>query len=330
MTLVFEVLVSRPEEPLPVTAIVEGAVPCRGTHRGAGCRMAVFRTTADEVDRHRVVDVEAAQPDGGLPVFSHVPLIDTSIALVCPAAAASPRADGARAEPRWEEPVTVHRDLSLRILVAVAELLRAVRDPLPGFTAAGPYALFHDGRVRSRLVGRWGRLASGSCAPARGKRRFLLARIAAPLVCPTVQECAEEIEWLGQRLADPGLLDRALGVQVDGAVLLAVPTGSTRSGGYLSVSSVASAVRAWAALRGKPGYPRARLILSRYRDTCHNVAWGPRQPHDDVERGRYFGYSPLAIATFLNRDRAPLCSPPPRPAEWDGSSPSLADGELPP
>ncbi|WP_411098900.1 DUF6302 family protein [Streptomyces sp. x-45] len=129
--------------------------------------------------------------------------------------------------------------------------------------------------------------------------RFPLAHIAAPLCRPSPEECAEEYAWFRERLADPDLLDGAVGVKVDGAVLLAVPAGGSRRGGYLSVGAVAEAVRVWAALRSRPGFPRVRLGLSLHRNTCHTVSWGPLQPRDDAERGRYFGYAPSAIDTFL-------------------------------
>ncbi|MGD1220559.1 DUF6302 family protein [Streptomyces krungchingensis] len=116
---------------------------------------------------------------------------------------------------------------------------------------------------------------------------------------------AEDYAWFRERLPDPGLLDCAVGVKVDGAVLLAVPAGGSRSGGYLSVGTVADAVRVWAALRGRPGFPRVRIGLSVHRGTCHTVDWGPHQPWDDAERGRYFGYAPSVIDTFVRRISMP-------------------------
>lgn len=141
--------------------------------------------------------------------------------------------------------------------------------------------------------------------------RFLLARLAAPLCRPSPEECVD-YAWFRERLAEPGLLDCAVGVKAGGATLLAVPVGKSRSGGYLSVGTVADAVRIWWALRGQPGFPRVRLGLSVHRDTCHTVGWGPRQPWDDGERGRYFGYSPSAIDSFLRRGWA--SDPPPQEA----------------
>ncbi|MFC7992048.1 DUF6302 family protein [Streptomyces pilosus] len=128
---------------------------------------------------------------------------------------------------------------------------------------------------------------------------FPLVRIAAPLCHPSPEECSEDYAWFRARLADPNLLDGAVGVKVNGAVLLAVPAGGSRRGGYLSVGTVADAVRVWAALRGRSGFPRFRLSLSAHRGTCHTVNWGPRQPREDAERGRHFGYAPSAIDTFL-------------------------------
>jgi len=122
-----------------------------------------------------------------------------------------------------------------------------------------------------------------------------------PAPTPSPEECAEDYAWFRARLADPNLLNGAVGVKVDGAVLLAVPAGGSRRGGYVSVGTVADAVRVWAALRGRPGFPRVRLGLSAHRDTCHTVNWGPRQPRDDAERGRHFGYTQPAIDGFLRR-----------------------------
>ncbi|MFF4934514.1 DUF6302 family protein [Streptomyces griseofuscus] len=129
--------------------------------------------------------------------------------------------------------------------------------------------------------------------------RFPLARIAAPLCRVSPEECSPDYAWFRERLAGPGLLDCAVGVKVDGAVLIAVPAGGSRSGGYVSVGTMGDAVRVWAALRGRPGFPRVRIGLSVHRDTCHTVNWGTRQPQSDAERGRYFGYAPSPIDAFL-------------------------------
>lgn len=118
------------------------------------------------------------------------------------------------------------------------------------------------------------------------------------------------------------LLDCAVGVKVDGAVLLAVPTGGSRRGGYLSVGTVADAVRVRAALRGLPGFPRVRLNLSVHRDTCHTVTWGARQPWDDAARGRHFGYAPSAIDAFFRTITARDSQP--EPAENEAAVPDAS------
>ena len=150
---------------------------------------------------------------------------------------------------------------------------------------------------------------------------FPLAQIAAPLCHPSPEECSEDYAWFRARLADPNLLDGAVSVKVNGVVLLAVPASGSRRGGYLSVGTVADAVRVWAALRGRSGFPRVRLSLSAHRGTCHTVNWGPRQPVDDAERGRHFGYAPSAIDTFVRRRTIP--DRPVAPVEHD---PHQVDG----
>jgi hypothetical protein len=56
-------------------------------------------------------------------------------------------------------------DLPLRISVAVADLLLALRVPLPGFTAAGAHTAFHATPARPRPVCPWSELtAAGSPA----------------------------------------------------------------------------------------------------------------------------------------------------------------------
>ncbi len=65
----------------------------------------------------------------------------------------------------------------------------------------------------------------------------------------------EETAYYRQRLHAPSLLDQAFAVQVEGAVVLAVPVGGCRKGGYLSVSEVVTGWphgRSFAADRGFP------------------------------------------------------------------------------
>ncbi|MFC4507894.1 MULTISPECIES: hypothetical protein [Streptomyces] len=58
-----------------------------------------------------------------------------------------------RAEQRGEVSAALAlRDLPLRISVAVAGLLLAVRVPLPGFVPTGPYATFHTTSARFQPV----------------------------------------------------------------------------------------------------------------------------------------------------------------------------------
>lgn len=51
-------------------------------------------------------------------------------------------------------------DLPLRISVTVADLLLALRVPLPGFTAGGPHTAFHDTPARPRSARPWGELTA--------------------------------------------------------------------------------------------------------------------------------------------------------------------------
>ncbi|MEW1569793.1 DUF6302 family protein [Streptomyces sp. NPDC093509] len=90
-------------------------------------------------------------------------------------------------------------------------------------------------------------------------------------------------------------------MQVGGTAPLAMPTGSSRNGGYPSASSVEAGMRVRAASPGKSGVPRIRLGLPGHPDTCHTVDSVPRQPWDDAERGRYFAYAPSTLVTFFSR-----------------------------
>ncbi|MFI8951130.1 DUF6302 family protein [Streptomyces sp. NPDC053750] len=98
-------------------------------------------------------------------------------------------------------------------------------------------------------------------------------------------------------------------VQHSGPISPAMPsTASAASASSLPLSCAfhtSCRARVWAAVRDRPGFPRVRIGLSVHRDTCHTVDWGPRQPWDDAERGRYFGYAPSAINTFVRRPSIP-------------------------
>ncbi|MEU5900311.1 DUF6302 family protein [Streptomyces venezuelae] len=122
---------------------------------------------------------------------------------------------------------------------------------------------------------------------------FLRSLIAAPLCQPSPDECAEDYAWHRERHAEPDLLDHAIGVKIAGDVWLAVPVGGSRSGGSLYVSTMVQALRAWAALRGRPGFPHARIGVTFHREVCHSVMWGSRQPRKDAERHQYFGFTPV-------------------------------------
>ncbi|MFI2312559.1 DUF6302 family protein [Streptomyces sp. CB00072] len=110
----------------------------------------------------------------------------------------------------------------------------------------------------------------------------------------------EETAYYRQRLDDPSLLDRAVAVQVEGSVVLAVPVGGWRKGGYLSVSEVVTGLAARSLLRGRPGFPDVRLSWSPYPDCCHVVRWGAPVPYEDdpIAEGRFYGYSKAALASF--------------------------------
>ncbi|MEV7116171.1 DUF6302 family protein [Streptomyces anulatus] len=123
-----------------------------------------------------------------------------------------------------------------------------------------------------------------------------------PLAVLLPPDAADESEmaYYRQRLDDPGLLDRALAVQVEGSVVLAVPVGGSRKGGDLSVTEVVTGLAARSLLRGRPGFPDVRLSWSRYPDCCHVVRWGAPVPYEDdpVAEGRFYGYNEEALAAF--------------------------------
>lgn len=114
-----------------------------------------------------------------------------------------------------------------------------------------------------------------------------------------------DVGWFRDRLADQDLLRQAVEVRVGGPSLLAVPVGGRRRGGYLPVSRGVDVLRVWAALRGRRGFPRARIRWSLHRDTCHTVQWGARPPDDDAARGLFYGYAPAVVAAFVLRHDPP-------------------------
>lgn len=109
---------------------------------------------------------------------------------------------------------------------------------------------------------------------------------------------AYDFDYFASRLADPSLLEGAVGVCVHRAPLLAVPIGGTRRGGFLSFDLLILADKTRGLLDGLPGFPDVRVRPSPYRNTCHVVEWGGQPPacdYDDPARGRFYGYSEAAI-----------------------------------
>ncbi|MEW2066616.1 DUF6302 family protein [Streptomyces sp. NPDC007346] len=121
------------------------------------------------------------------------------------------------------------------------------------------------------------------------------------VLVPLSEVSEPEVAYYRQRLDDPSLLERALGVQVEGTTYLAVPAGGCRRGGFVSVSEVVTGLAVRSLLRDRPEFPDVRLSWSPYADTCHVVRWGPPLPYDDdpVAEGRFYGYRAETIAAFM-------------------------------
>jgi hypothetical protein len=99
-------------------------------------------------------------------------------------------------------------------------------------------------------------------------------------------------------------------VRLGKVALLAVAVGGQRRGGYLSVDLLTTAVTVAELLAGRPEFPDVRVRWSPYRDTCHVVEWGePAPEHDDVARGRFYGYREAAITALLGHGRLPVAAP---------------------
>ncbi|MGW7294900.1 DUF6302 family protein [Streptomyces xiamenensis] len=117
---------------------------------------------------------------------------------------------------------------------------------------------------------------------------------------------AADSSYFRARLADLWLLERSVAVQVlpGGRPELVVPVGGHRRGGYLSYPDLEDARVVAEALAGHPvcgGLPGLRVERSRWADTCHTVRWGnaPNLAEDIVAEGRFYGYSPAAIARHI-------------------------------
>jgi hypothetical protein len=114
-------------------------------------------------------------------------------------------------------------------------------------------------------------------------------------------QLAYDYEYFASRLADPSLLEGAVGVCIQRMPLLAVPVGGTRIGGLMSFDLLILAEKTRNLLDGLPGFPDLRVRPSPYRDACHVVEWGGQPPvcdYDDAARGRFYGYSEAAIRRF--------------------------------
>ncbi|MFD9792107.1 DUF6302 family protein [Streptomyces sp. NPDC059070] len=127
-----------------------------------------------------------------------------------------------------------------------------------------------------------------------------------PYLCKA--KTADDYAYYRDRLAEPHLLDQAVAVVVAFRVsVLAVPVGGTRQGGFLACTDLWLAFAIRELLAQQPGFPDARVRVAEDHTVCHQVLWGepPPPPHEnDVTLGRFFGYSPTAIAAFL-RDGPP-------------------------
>lgn len=112
-----------------------------------------------------------------------------------------------------------------------------------------------------------------------------------------------EVSWYRERLADPSLIAAGVVVVVGRIGWLAVPVGGQRRGGYLAVDRAEDVEPLRRALDGRPGFPAIRVQWSTRRDVCHVIEWGEYTPgpDDDVERGRFYGYSEAAVRAYLDR-----------------------------
>jgi hypothetical protein len=113
-------------------------------------------------------------------------------------------------------------------------------------------------------------------------------------------------KYLKERLSDISLLKRSV-VVCDGEDL-AVPVGGNRRGGYVVLDTLRRCRQAVRQLRHSPGFPNLRIVDGRPHQHMHSVEWGDPQPHGDVHRGRYFGYSEKVIQRFLREVRRRRCS----------------------
>lgn len=122
---------------------------------------------------------------------------------------------------------------------------------------------------------------------------------------PEIQR-APNYGYYRERLADPGLLERAVLTPVSGH--LAVPVGGVRRSGECSVRSRAEGRAMVKLLREHEGFPNVRLD-HRPENHSWNVEWG--EPVGmyaaDEERGTLYGYSRAVIDAFLHRWPDGIC-----------------------
>ncbi|WP_327249871.1 DUF6302 family protein [Streptomyces sp. NBC_01320] len=135
-----------------------------------------------------------------------------------------------------------------------------------------------------------------------------------PPVVVTEMPARDDYDYFETRLADAWLLEKSVALRTLRMPFLAVPVGGKRRGGYYCVPCLCFGLAVRDALQDLPGFPNLRLKWSPYPDTCHVVEWGEQEPArwwDDVERGRFHGYSDPAIAEFigLHTDAAPSGGP---------------------
>ena len=96
--------------------------------------------------------------------------------------------------------------------------------------------------------------------------------------------------YFRDRLTNLMLLEKAVEIKFKSHSDLAVPTGGTRRGGYLTCCDIRDARKAFFILEGRSGFPHLRIDYSPYRDACHSVEWGDLPPDGTEETGRFYGY----------------------------------------
>ncbi|MEU3862911.1 DUF6302 family protein [Streptomyces sp. NPDC028722] len=120
-------------------------------------------------------------------------------------------------------------------------------------------------------------------------------------VLPADHADVQDIAYYRDRLEDPSLIDAGVVVVMGPERHLAVPIGGRRRGGCIPVPTIRSGLAVRRALVDRRGFPALRVRWSVYPDTCHVVEWGEALPttYDDAVRGRFYGYTPRAVARFI-------------------------------